>query len=573
MLTTTDRAALLRVASSLEKGNKTRRAILAGLRVGIDLEAWEALSDREKTERLMEMVRSPGGSTAQALFLAEMVDFPFTLAGKKMRKMDLSHDDMSGADLRGTDFSGSDLSDTDLSDADLQGANLSGADLSGADLSGANLSLIQFSFSTDWDDKTRWPRGFDPQSINTGRTRMARTLTASDRATLIRVASSLPKGDTTRRAILAGLSQARTASDDWKVEEVRGDLQKIIRRAVSDWEDAIAELYLNDLDKAFNQIDGFEAIADKMQERLGDLFSEIDGGPFADFYEEVSDEGHNHLVEAFESAKHEMQSMVDEGMADEGYEDEVQERMESDVLPVLEDAIEYFSRGYRVPRVASLKKAVRQVLSPGSGTEEGNVRYHRYMDSIHVTDLTNAGKRGKKVDQFVIYDMQYMSRNQIAQAQFERWLGEMLQSPKSYQQVRAAAVELMEGFERSGMYPLPKMQTRTLRGVDVDPSESVSPRFKELVVDTPERTLSLDVKPSHISIREVTFTTHDGRRGPYRSDRALMNERGSRKTKKMYQWVVGNIDRIRDALRSDQLQGVRRLLDADNIPYDITYFD
>jgi hypothetical protein len=45
---------------------------------------------------------------------------------------------------------------------------------------------------------------------------MSRTLTAQDRSALIRLASGLPKGDTTRRAILAGLTQV-TASKDFNI--------------------------------------------------------------------------------------------------------------------------------------------------------------------------------------------------------------------------------------------------------------------------------------------------------------------------------------------------------------------
>lgn len=43
-----------------------------------------------------------------------------------------------------------------------------------------------------------------------------RTLTASDRVSLIKLASSLPKGDETRKAILAGLQVVKTAADDPK---------------------------------------------------------------------------------------------------------------------------------------------------------------------------------------------------------------------------------------------------------------------------------------------------------------------------------------------------------------------
>jgi hypothetical protein len=40
-----------------------------------------------------------------------------------------------------------------------------------------------------------------------------KSITASDRTSLIRLASGLPKGDTTRRAILAGLAKTKQAAD------------------------------------------------------------------------------------------------------------------------------------------------------------------------------------------------------------------------------------------------------------------------------------------------------------------------------------------------------------------------
>ena len=42
-----------------------------------------------------------------------------------------------------------------------------------------------------------------------------KSLTASDRKTLIRLASSLPVGDETRKAILTGLAQTRDAGRPW----------------------------------------------------------------------------------------------------------------------------------------------------------------------------------------------------------------------------------------------------------------------------------------------------------------------------------------------------------------------
>jgi len=121
----------------------------------------------------------------------------------------------------------------------------------------------------------------------------------------------------------------------------------IIDLAVREWEGAISTLHLDDLSKAYNQIDNFENIANRMKSRLGDIWaSHVDGHGMADFYDEVTDAGHYDLIQAYESAQHELQEMVDDGMADEGNERYVQRRIEEDVLPVLEDAIEQFARDY-----------------------------------------------------------------------------------------------------------------------------------------------------------------------------------------------------------------------------------
>ncbi len=49
-----------------------------------------------------------------------------------------------------------------------------------------------------------------------------KTITASDRKTLIRLASSLPVGDETRKAILTGLAQTREAGRSWDGSQPQG---------------------------------------------------------------------------------------------------------------------------------------------------------------------------------------------------------------------------------------------------------------------------------------------------------------------------------------------------------------
>ena len=59
-----------------------------------------------------------------------------------------------------------------------------------------------------------------------------KSLTASDRKSLIRLAASLPKGDKSRRAILAGLKQVKVAASDTLV------LEGLSPEAISELSDA-----------------------------------------------------------------------------------------------------------------------------------------------------------------------------------------------------------------------------------------------------------------------------------------------------------------------------------------------
>ena len=73
---------------------------------------------------------------------------------------------------------------------------------------------------------------------------MARTLTASDRKALIRLASTLEKGSDERRAILAGLYGYEGASTPfgWGKDPVSERLFRILKKAVDDWASALDDV-------------------------------------------------------------------------------------------------------------------------------------------------------------------------------------------------------------------------------------------------------------------------------------------------------------------------------------------
>ena len=78
----------------------------------------------------------------------------------KVAGANLAEANLTGANLQQADFAG-----TILWKANLEGADLAGANITGANLGGANLKGVVY------DDKTRWPDGFDPKSagaINMG---------------------------------------------------------------------------------------------------------------------------------------------------------------------------------------------------------------------------------------------------------------------------------------------------------------------------------------------------------------------------------------------------------------------
>jgi uncharacterized protein YjbI with pentapeptide repeats len=87
-----------------------------------------------------------------------------SLAGAWLQGAQLDDAYLKESDLRQARLDGASLVNAKLNNAHLQGANLQGADLRGADLretclDSANLSGVKF------DQRTKWPNGFDPDQL------------------------------------------------------------------------------------------------------------------------------------------------------------------------------------------------------------------------------------------------------------------------------------------------------------------------------------------------------------------------------------------------------------------------
>ena len=134
-------------------------------------------------------------------------------------------------------------------------------------------------------------------------------------------------------------------------------LKDWVAAGVRDWERVVSKFYLNDLSKAYDQIHHFERALSRMQRGIHDLYADyIQHSDYEDFYDELTDAGFYDLETAIEEAEHDLTEMIDKGWADDGYEYRVEEEIEGSILPALEKAMDSFKREYgRPPRVASMQ--------------------------------------------------------------------------------------------------------------------------------------------------------------------------------------------------------------------------
>lgn len=91
--------------------------------------------------------------------------------------------------------------------------------------------------------------------------------------------------------------------------------------------------------------------------------------------------------------------------------------------------------------------------------ERAKMHLHRYRDQLQVTDLTFAGKRGKKVERFSILDL---DRDHGWGAD----VTEKIEKASSYKAALALAKKMLEDYEGSARLSIHEY---TLRGIDVAP--------------------------------------------------------------------------------------------------------
>lgn len=167
-------------------------------------------------------------------------------------------------------------------------------------------------------------------------------------------------------------------------------------------------------------------------------------------------------------------------------------------------------------------------------------RVHRFNSALVVTSLENAGKRGKKVAELVIYDLDRYDQDEDVVAKVIALAGRGASIPTmmSTMQDLASASGGKIGFD-----------TRSLRGVDVMPGG-----FETLKIQTKD--LSIEAGHDSFTIRDLVDQNNLPTCIP-------VGKGGKASVPAFYRWVKDNQAKIKRMSFRDVL----RELDAQAIPY------
>lgn len=180
--------------------------------------------------------------------------------------------------------------------------------------------------------------------------------------------------------------------------------------------------------------------------------------------------------------------------------------------------------------VASRFLKTAKYLPVGDTIETNGMRMHRYRSALRVTDLTFAGKRGKRCPQFSLWDLD-MASSDTDSASIEEVI-EQIVDAHSY----AQAVKIARDFDAKGGTVAPggfrsnvKLSEDELRGVDVKPAG-----FHAIEIHTDEFWLEADA--DRFSVRDLKDRYNEptcisrGKRGDINA---------------FYRWVSENEPKIR----------------------------
>jgi hypothetical protein len=136
----------------------------------------------------------------------------------------------------------------------------------------------------------------------------------------------------------------------------------------------------------------------------------------------------------------------------------------------------------------------RAGLAVGETVERDGLRLHRFRPSLRVTDLANAGKRGKTCQEFALYDLDYAFQDAKAAAAVSAALKAIAKAP-TYAKAVAIAKNAAAPKGKVGV----GFQEHTLRGIDVEPAAGAS--GAKIVIKAP--TFELQASSTGFSVSDT----------------------------------------------------------------------
>jgi len=199
--------------------------------------------------------------------------------------------------------------------------------------------------------------------------------------------------------------------------------------------------------------------------------------------------------------------------------------------------------------VDTVSRDVLTEVAIGQTTETANLRIHRYSSAIRVTDLTNAGKRGKKVDEFALYDIDSL-RDPRMKDLVEMFAAMLSRGRiKTYKQALTAARGLVDESERIAkasdqFLSVPKIETGQYKGVRVAPAG-----FKPIDFKNPNIALYADNERFRIT----------DMRDKYNEPTLIAPLRGKvASVKKFYEWARNNMGKLNRMTFRDVMKEMKR---------------
>lgn len=210
-----------------------------------------------------------------------------------------------------------------------------------------------------------------------------------------------------------------------------------------------------------------------------------------------------------------------------------------------------------VLRVAARFQKHARGLGLGDTATKGSIRVHRYSDMLKVWDLTNAGKRGKKV-RVMSVGLSYSYKGD-KQDWLERMGGHALDYG-SYDRFKAFLSDLQHDFP--GEIEIDENQSR---GIDVLPAETREIKLKWTVG---RENLDLKATPLEFLVNSsVLFAEGEGHMPPgaksFRQD-TLYWARKKGDAARFYSWLSANEQQVQKM----DIQDLRKLWSQIDVRYD-----